>query len=100
MEDADRWQSEHPNVKIVLADRPSAEEDWRAQEGWGWIFKVWFRTWGESRDAMKEIRAQGWEPSFWGRKIRVTVPDGYDGQKLADFVLGRWPDARIQLRND
>jgi hypothetical protein len=28
------------------------------------------------------------------------VNDGHDGQRLADFVIGRWPDARIQLRND
>lgn len=100
MEDADRWQSEHPNVSVVLSDRPARGEDWRAQTGWGWIFKVWFRSWRDSRQAMRAIREQGWRRSFWGRKIRVSVADGYDGQKLADFVLSRWADARIQLRND
>lgn len=96
----ERWRAQGANVKIVLADRPPAGEDWWAQKGWGWIFKAWFRTWSDSREAMSAIRAEGWEPSFWGRKIRVGVGDGYDGRKLADFVLARWPNARVQIRND
>jgi hypothetical protein len=102
MDDTDRWQEQHPNVTVVLADEPAAGTDWRDQEGWGWIFKVWFRTRGESRQAWEAIRAEGWEPEpkGWGRKVRVGVSDGYDGQRLADFVLARWPEVRIQLRND
>jgi hypothetical protein len=100
MDDADRWQDEHPNVTVVLAERPPPAADWRAQAGHGWIVKVWFRTWSESREALRAIRAEGWKPKFWGRKLRAAVTDGYDGQRLADFVLASWPDARIQLRKD
>ena len=102
MGEADRWQEQHPNVMVVLADEPAAGSDWRDQDGWGWIFKVWFRTRGESRQAWEAIRAEGWEPEpkVWGRKVRVGVSDGHDGQRLADFVLARWPEVRIQLRND
>lgn len=102
MDAADSWQEQHPNVTVVLADRPSEGSDWRAEEGWGWIFKAWFRTRGDSRQAIEAIRAEGWEPEprFWGRNVRVAVTDGYDGQRLADFVIARWPDVRIQLRND
>jgi hypothetical protein len=49
------------------------------------------------------IVAEGWEPEskIWGRKVRVGVKDGHDGQRLAEFVLARWPEVRkIQLRND
>jgi len=36
-----------------------------------------------------------------GRKIRVSVNDGHDGQRFAEFVIERWPDLRrIQLRYD
>jgi hypothetical protein len=49
MDEADRWQEQHPNVMVVLADQPAAGTDWRDQDGWGWIFKAWFRTWSESR---------------------------------------------------
>jgi hypothetical protein len=87
-------------VKIVLVDRPEPGVDWRTEEGWGWIFKAWFRNWTESRDAMKVIAAAGWEPKFWGRKVRVHVKDGYDGERLTALVKDRWPKARIQLRND
>jgi hypothetical protein len=100
MDKADVWQQENPNVMVVLADEPAPGTDWRAQEGWGWIFKAWFRTWGEARQARAAIRAEGWEPEFWGRKLRVGVADGHDGQRLADFVIARWPNVRIQLRND
>ncbi len=100
MDESDQWQHEHPNVTVILADRPAPTDDWRAQQGHGWIFKVWLRTWGESREAMASIAGEGWKPKFWGRKIRVVVEDGYDGQRLADFVIARWPHARIQLRND
>jgi hypothetical protein len=68
----------------------------------GWIFKAWFRTRDESRQAWETIKAEGWEvePKFWGRKVRVGVSDGQDGQRLADFAMARWPEVRIQLRND
>jgi hypothetical protein len=34
-------------------------------------------------------------------KLRMTVTDGYDGERLTEFVLGRYPSARrIQLRCD
>jgi hypothetical protein len=96
------WSKEYPNAQtsVGLADSPSVGEDWRTQTGWGWIFKVWFRTWRQSWQALQALRAEGWEPSFWGRKLRVSIEDGYEGQRLIDFVLARWPDARIQLRND
>jgi hypothetical protein len=47
--------------------------DWRDQEGWGWIFKAWFRTRAESRQAWEAIKAEGWEiePKSWARKVRV-----------------------------
>jgi hypothetical protein len=97
--DADRWLADHPKVAVTFPNRPSG--DWRLEEGYGWIFKAWFRTWAESRAAMKAISEAGWQPNFWGRKIRVSVRDGYDGQKLAEFVLDRWPHVRrIQLRCD
>jgi len=76
------------------------EGDWRAEEGYGWIFKAWFRSWGEAREAMLVIAASGWEPKFWGRKVRVYVKDGYDGDRLVALVTERWPETRIQLRND
>jgi hypothetical protein len=100
MHEADRWQEQHPNVMVVLADKPVG--DWRDQEGWGWIFKAWFRSRAESRRAREAIEVEGWEIDAWSwrRKVRVEVNDGHDGQRLADFVLARWPDARIQLRND
>jgi hypothetical protein len=100
MDETDVWQEQHPNVMVVLADRPAVGTDWRAQEGWGWIFKAWFRTWSESREARDAMRAEGWGPAFWGRKLRVSVADGYEGQRLADFTMARWPNVRIQLRND
>ena len=87
-------------VDIILVDRPESGADWRAEQGWGWIFKAWFRSWGEARVAMHAIAAAGWAPKFWGRKIRVGVKDGYDGERLVAFVSERWPRARIQLRND
>ena len=51
MYEADPWQAQHPNVMVVLADEPASGTDWRDQEGWGWIFKAWFRTRAESRQA-------------------------------------------------
>ncbi len=100
MHDAHRWLNQHANVTVVFPDRPAPGSDWRAEEGYGWIFKAWFRTWGESRQAMEAIRAEGWEPKFWGRKIRVPIDDGFDGYRLADLVIARWPEVRIQLRCD
>jgi hypothetical protein len=102
MYEADPWQEEHPNVTVMLAKEPAPRTDWRNQEGWGWIFKAWFPTLRESRQAWEAIRAEGWKPEskLWGRKVRVGVSDGHDGQKLADFVMARWPNVRIQLRND
>jgi hypothetical protein len=102
MYEADPWQEQHPNVMVMLADEPAPRTDWRDQEGWGWIFKAWFRTRAESRQAWEAIKAEGWEiePKSWGRKVRVGVSDGRDGQMLAEFVIARWPEVRIQLRND
>jgi len=103
MYEADPWQEQHPNVIVVLAKEPASGTDWRDQQGWGWIFKAWFRTLGESRQAWEAIRAEGWQPEskIWGRKVRVGVEDGHDGQRLSEFVLARWPEVRkIQLRND
>lgn len=96
------WLRAHSNanVKVVMADHPAAGTDWQAQDGWGWIFKAWFHSWRESRQAEEAIRTEGWDPKFWGRKLRVHPADGYDGQRLVEFVLARWPKARIQLRND
>ena len=97
--DPDRWLSDHPKVDVFFPDRP--EGDWRAEAGYGWIAKVWFDTWTESREAKGTIRDEGWELECWGRKIRVGVRDGYDAQRLAEFVLERWPGvSRIQLRCD
>ena len=44
--------------------------------------------------------ADPWQEQHRGRKVRVEVYDGHEGQRLADFVLTRWPEVRIQLRND
>ena len=97
--DGDRWLGEHPKVTVFFPDRPEA--DWRTVTGYGWIAKFWFRSWAESRAAKAAMRDAGWEPKFWGRKIRVAIRDGHDGQRLAEFVLARWPDVRrIQLRCD
>jgi hypothetical protein len=94
-----RWLDEHPQVKVVLPDRP--EGDWRSEEGYGWIFKVWFQTWSQSWAARNALREAGWDAKYWGRKVRVTPSDGYDGEKLTEFVLSRWPKVRqIQLRCD
>ena len=88
-------------MKTVWPDVPPAGTDWRSVEGYGWIFKAWFRNWGESRRAMDALREAGFESTFWGRKIRVhDVADGFEGARLVDVVLESWPDARIQLRND
>ena len=87
-------------MKTVWPDRPPAGTDWRSVEGYGWIFKAWFRTWGESRKAIVAIRAAGFEPKFWGRKVRVPVADGFEGARLVDVFLETWPRPRIQLRND
>jgi hypothetical protein len=102
MYEADPWQEQHPNVMVMLADEPAPGTDWRDQEGWGWIFKAWFRTRAELRQAWEAIKAEGWEiePKSWRRKVRVGVSDGRDGQRLAEFVIARWPEVRIQLRND
>jgi hypothetical protein len=102
MWEADPWQEQHPSVMVLLADEPAPGTDWRDQEGWGWIFKAWFRTRAESRQAWEAIKEEGWEiePKSWTRKVRVGVSDGHDGQRLAEFVLARWPGVRIQLRND
>jgi hypothetical protein len=86
----DRWLQEHPKVEVTLP----AEGDWRAETGYGWIAKVWFRTLGDARAAKAAIRTEGWTPGSLGRKVRVGINDGRDGQKLAEFVLERWPDLR------
>src|SRR5947207_9950669 len=97
--EADRWLIERPKVSVTLPDRPDG--DWREEQGYGWIVKVWFRTWGQSKAARDAIQEAGWEPKFWGRKIRVEVSDGYEGQRLTQFVLDRWPNVSlIQLRCD
>jgi hypothetical protein len=97
--DADRWLHEHPKVEVTLPGGPV--DDWRAETGYGWIAKVWFHTRSDARAAKAAIRSEGWTPGSLGRKIRVGVSDGHDGQRLAEFVLERWPDLRrIQLRCD
>jgi hypothetical protein len=58
-------------------------------------------TWGQSWAAREAVGDAGWDARYWGRKPRVTVTDGYDGEKPTEFVLGRYPSARrIQLRCD
>ncbi len=97
--DLTQWLEQHPQVLVVLPDEPNG--DWRAQAGYGWIFKAWFGSWRQSWAAREAIREAGWDARYWGRKLRVTVTDGYDGEKLTEFVLGRYPSARrIQLRCD
>src|SRR5215210_674034 len=97
--DGDGWLREHPKVEVFFPDRPQG--DWRAETGYGWIAKVWFRSWNEARTAKAAIRSEGWLPGSLGRKIRVGVSDGRDAQRLANFVLERWPNVRrIQLRCD
>jgi hypothetical protein len=97
--DPDRWLREHPTVEVTTPGRP--EGDWRDEVGYGWIAKVWFRTWRDARTAKADIESEGWTPGSLGRKVRVGVGDGHDGQKLVEFVLERWPDVRrIQLRCD
>jgi hypothetical protein len=97
--DGDRWLGDHPQVEVTLPDRPKG--DWRDEEGYGWIAKFWFRSWSEARTAKTAIGSEGWEAGSLGRKIRVGVSDGHDGQRLVEFVLERWPDVRqIQLRCD
>jgi hypothetical protein len=97
--DADRWLREHPTVEVTTPGRP--EGDWRDEVGYSWIAKFWFRTWRDARTAKTDIEREGWTPGSLGRKVRVGVGDGYDGQKLVEFVLERWPDVRrIQLRCD
>ncbi len=97
--DGDRWLGDHSQVEVTLPDRPKG--DWRAEEGYGWIAKFWFRSWGEARTAKTAISSEGWKAGSLGRKIRIGVSDGHDGQRLVEFVLERWPDVRrIQLRCD
>jgi hypothetical protein len=97
--DADRWLHEHPKVEVTLPGGPV--DDWRAETGYGWIAKVWFHTRSDARAATAAIRSEGWTPGSLSRKIRVGVSDGHDAQRLAEFVLERWPDlTRIQLRCD
>ena len=55
---ADGWLREHPKVEVTLPGRP--EGDWRDEEGYGWIAKVWFRTWGDARTAKAAIGSEGW----------------------------------------
>ena len=100
--DASRWLREHPTIEVTTPSRP--EGDWRDEAGYGWVAKFWFRNPSDARAAKAEIGREGWTPSgasALGRKIRVSVTDGHDGQKLAEFVLERRPDVRrIQLRCD
>lgn len=88
-DEAEEWLRAHPKVSVMLPARP--EGDWRTEQGYGWIAKLWFRTWGDSRAAITVLRAAGWEPTIRGRKVRVYVTDGFDGQRLAELVLQRWP---------
>src|SRR4051812_24684536 len=89
MYEADPWQEQHSNVMVVLAREPAPGSDWRDQEGWGWIFKAWFRSRAEWRQAREAIEAEGWEIDAWswGRKVRVEVNDGHEGQRLAASSL-------------
>ena len=96
----EKWRAQGANVKVALADWPKDGEDWRTLPGYGWIFKVWFRRRADARVAAGVIGEELYEPRRFGRKIRVAIKDGHDGQRLADLLLARWPDARIQIRND
>jgi len=97
--DLTEWLHRHPRVSVVLPDEP--EDDWRGEPGYGWIFKAWFGGWRQAWAARGLMREAGWDAKYWGRKIRVHVSDGYDGEKLAEFVLDRSPSVRrIQLRCD
>jgi hypothetical protein len=98
-DDGDRWLSEQPNVEVFLPDRP--EGDWRAEAGYGWTARAWFASSLDAHVAMTVMRAEGWEPKRWMRKVRVPVRDGYEAQRLAEIVLENVPDVRrIQLRCD
>lgn len=98
-DDAGRWLRERPTVEVTTPGRP--EGDWRDEVGYGWIAEFWFRTWKDARAAKAEIEREGWTPGSLGRKVRVGVSDGRDGQKVVEFVLERWPNVRrIQLRCD
>lgn len=97
--DLAQWVNRHRQVSVVLPDEP--EGDWRAESGYGWIFKAWFGGWRQSWAAREAIRKAGWDARYWGRKLRVNVNDGYDGGRLTEFVLRHWPSVRrIQLRCD
>jgi hypothetical protein len=98
-DDANRWLREHPTVEVTTPGRPKG--DWRDEDGYGWIAKFWFRTRKDARAAKADIERGGWTPGSAGRKIRVGVSDGRDGQRLTEFVLEHWPNVRrIQLRCD
>jgi hypothetical protein len=90
------------NVTITFPDRPQPGEDWRAMEGYGWIFKAWFSDSVAARTARSAIQSEGWMPERrrWGRKVRVPVRDGFDGERLVRFVASKWPETRMQLRSD
>jgi hypothetical protein len=86
------------NVEVILAERPEA--DWRRIDGFGWIVKAWLHDRGEARDARALVEASGWSASRWGRKVRVRVRDGFDGERVVLLIADRWPRSRIQLQND
>lgn len=100
---SDDWPyAESANVSVILPDIPTG--DWRDSEGYGWIVKAWFNDDDEAAAAHEAISRGGWTPErrrrWSGRKVRVPVATGQIGDDLVRFVLQRWPNARIQLRND
>ena len=71
---ADGWLREHPKVEVTLPGRP--EGDWRDEEGYGWIAKIWFHTWGDAQKAKAAISSEGWTPgSLGGKSASASVTD-------------------------
>jgi hypothetical protein len=93
----DRWLQEHPKVEVTLPGRP--EGDWRAETGYGWIAKVWFRTLGDARAAKAAIRTEGWTPGSLGRKVRVGIND-VTARSWRSSCLNGGRISGIQLRCD
>lgn len=87
--DADRWLDEHPKVAVTLPDRPDG--DWRDEEGYGWIFKVWFRTWDQSKAARNAIREAGGSRSSGAGRFAWRSATGMKARSSlsSSWVAGR-----------